>query len=116
MRNRATNAEVPLATYPQLQTPRVQDVGLFGRALGGLSCREYEAAAEAVPESFGLTKSSLSRRFVRASPKALQTLHERRHDDEEWLVLLLHAPTIRWSSRSTSPRRERSASLASCRP
>jgi len=89
VRNRATNAEVPLATYAQLQTPRAQDMGLFRRVLGGLSCRDYEAAAEAVPEAFGLTKSSVSRRFVRASAKALETLHERRHDDQDWLVLLL---------------------------
>ena len=88
-RNRATNTEVPLATYAHLQTPRGQDVGLFRRVLGGLSCRDYEAAAEAVPEAFGLKKSSVSRRFVRASAKALQTLHERRHDDHDWLVLLL---------------------------
>ncbi|MBD2347276.1 MULTISPECIES: IS256 family transposase [Cyanophyceae] len=89
VRNRATNTEVPLATYAQLQTPRGHDVGLFRRVLGGLSCRDYEAAAEAVPEAFGLAKSSVSRRFVRASAQALQTLHERRHDDAEWLVLLL---------------------------
>ncbi|XWV17328.1 MAG: IS256 family transposase [Gemmatimonas sp.] len=89
VRNRATNTEVPLATYAHLQTPRAQDIGLFRRVLGGLSCRDYEGAAEAVPEAFGLTTSSVSRRFVRASAKALQTLHERRHDDAEWLVLLL---------------------------
>ena len=35
-------------TYAQLQTPRAQDVGLFRRVLSGLSCRDYEAAAEAV--------------------------------------------------------------------
>lgn len=92
--NRATNTEVSLATYAQLQTPRGADVGLFRRVLGGLSCRDYEAAAEAVPEAFGLTKSSVSRRFVRASAKALQTLHERRHDDAEWLVLLLDGKSI----------------------
>ena len=89
VRNRATNTGVPSATYAQLQMPRAQDVGLFRRVLGGLSCRDDEAAAEAVPEAFGLAKSSVSRRFVRASAKALQTLHERRHDDEDWLVLLL---------------------------
>jgi transposase-like protein len=94
VRNRATNTEVPLATYAQLQTPRAQDVGLFRRVLGGLSCRDYAAAAEAVPEAFGLTKSSVSRRFVRASAKALQTLHERRHDDAEWLVLLLDGKSL----------------------
>ena len=81
--------EVPLATYAQLQTPRARDVGLFRRVLGGLSCREYEAAAEAVPEAFGLAKSSVSRRFIGASAHALRQFHERRHDDRDWLVLLL---------------------------
>ena len=57
--------------------------------LGGISSREYEGAAEAVPEAFGLTKSRVSRRFIRASATARQTLQERRHDDAEWLVLLL---------------------------
>jgi hypothetical protein len=39
------------------------DFALFGRVLGGLSAREYEAAAEPVPEAFGLARSSVSRRF-----------------------------------------------------
>jgi transposase-like protein len=94
VRNRATITEVSLATYAQFQTPRGADVGLFRGVLGGLSCRDYEVAAEAVPEAFGLTKSSVSRRFVRASAKALQRLHERRHDDAEWLVLLLDGKSI----------------------
>jgi transposase-like protein len=94
VRNRATNTEVPLATYAQLQTPRAQDVGLFRRLLGGLSCRDDEAVAEAMPEAFGLTKSSVSRRCVRASAKAPQPLHERRHDDAELLVLLLHGKSF----------------------
>ena len=89
VRNLAAGVEVPLATYAQLQTPRAQDAGLFARVLGGLSSREYHAAAEAIPEAFGLAKSSVSRRFVHASARALQQLQERRLDDQEWLVLLL---------------------------
>lgn len=89
VRDRATGHEVPLATYAQLQTPRAQDVGLFRRVLAGVSCREYELAAEAVPEAFGLAKSSVSRRFIRASATELRRLMERRHDDAEWLVLVL---------------------------
>jgi transposase-like protein len=72
-----------------LQHPRAHDVGLFRRVLGGLSCREYQAAAEAVPEAFGLARSSVSRRFLRASASELRRLQERRHDDAEWLVLVL---------------------------
>ena len=94
VRDRAAGTELPLATYATLQQPRGRDVGLFRRVLAGLSCREYEAAAEAVPEAFGLAKSSVSRRFIRASARALQQLHERRHDDAEWLVLLLDGKTF----------------------
>jgi putative transposase len=89
VRDRRQQCEVPLATYATLQTPRAQDVGLFRRVLGGLSCREYEAAAEAVPEAFGLARSSVSRRFIRASANELRRLQERRLDDAEWLVLVL---------------------------
>ncbi len=86
--------ELPLATYAQFQTPRAQDMGLFRRVLGGLSCREYEAAAEAVPEAFGLARSSVSRRFVRASARELRRLQERRLDTAEWLVLMLDGKTF----------------------
>jgi len=89
VRDRLAGHEVPLATYAQLQQPRAQDTGLFRRVLGGISCREYEAAAEAVPEAFGLARSSVSRRFVRASSGELRRLQERRLDDREWLVLVL---------------------------
>jgi transposase-like protein len=89
VRDRRAHHEVPLTTYAQFQAPRAHDVGLFRRVLGGLSCREYEAAAEAVPEAFGLTRSSVSRRFIRASAGELRRLAERRLDDAEWLVLVL---------------------------
>ena len=94
VRDRAAGQEVALATYQQFQTPRALDVGLFRRVLGGLSCREYEAAAEAVPAAFGLGRSSVSRRFIRASARALRSLLERRLDDREWLVLLLDGKTF----------------------
>lgn len=94
VRDRAQSRELPLSTYAQFQTPRAHDVGLFRRVLGGLSCREYEAAAEAVPEAFGLTKSSMSRRFIRASARELRRLQERRLDDRAWLVLVLDGKTF----------------------
>jgi transposase-like protein len=89
VRNRAAGHEVPLATYQTFQTPRSLDLGLFRRVLGGLSCRDYEAAAETVPEAFGLARSSVSRRFIKASARTLEALQARRLDDREWLVLFL---------------------------
>lgn len=94
VRDRRAQQEVPLVTYQQLQTPRAQDVGLYRRVLAGVSCREYEAAAEAVPEACGLSRSSVSRRFIRTSARALQRLQEQRLDDAEWLVLVLDGKTF----------------------
>ena len=59
VRDAQARHEVPLATYAALQTPRAQDVGLFRRVLGGLSCREYEAA-EAVPASMARRSPAIS--------------------------------------------------------
>ena len=94
VRDLQLKTELPLATYAQFQTPRGRDVGLFRKVLAGISTREYAAAAEAVPEAFGLAKSTVSRRFIRASAHALHQFHARRHDDREWLVLLLDGKTF----------------------
>lgn len=94
VRDRQQGHEVPLATYAALQTPRAQDTGLFRRVLSGISCREYQAAAEAVPAAFGLTKTSVSRRFIRASARELAQLQERSLADHDWLVLVLDGKTF----------------------
>jgi hypothetical protein len=54
VRNRQAGIEVPLQSYTRLQQPRAADEGVVRRILYGLSCRDYRAAAEAVPEAFGL--------------------------------------------------------------
>lgn len=64
------------------------------RILHGLSCRRYEECAEAVPEAFGLSGSTVSRRFIRASVKALKGLCERRLEGYEFLVLILDGKTF----------------------
>lgn len=94
VRDLALNREVPLETYEHFQIPRSLDAGLFRRVLGGLSCREYEAAAEAVPDAFGLSRSSVSRRFAKASARRLQSLLDRRLDDRQWLALVMDGKTF----------------------
>lgn len=94
VRDLRRNAEVPLATYQQLQLPRAADAGLFRKILLGLSCRDYEACAEAVPEAFGLSPSTVSRRFIRASATQLRTLQERRLDPYDVVALVLDGKTF----------------------
>ena len=78
VRDRVANRESPLTTYERLQVPRAADAGLFRKVRVGLTCRQYAAWAEAVPEAFGLSASSVSRRFIRASARHLQTFCEGR--------------------------------------
>ena len=47
-----------------------------------------------MPEAFGLAKSSVSRRFLRASARELQQRQERRLDDVTWLALVLDGKTF----------------------
>lgn len=75
--------------YTQLQQPRAADEGMLRRILCGLSCRDYRAAAEAVPEAFGLSRSSVSRRYIRATARKLATLQERRLGGYEVVALVL---------------------------
>jgi transposase-like protein len=94
VRDRLRNQEVALPTYARLQVPRTLDAGLLHKVLGGLSTREYERCAEAVPEAFGLSASTVSRRFKRASARKLQELLERRLERYDVVALLLDGKTF----------------------
>ncbi|NGZ12050.1 MAG: hypothetical protein CV088_22255 [Nitrospira sp. LK70] len=86
--------EVPLPTYQALGEPRAADAGLFRKVLHGLSCRRYEGCAEAVPDAFGLSASSVSRRFIRASAQALKAFSERRLEQDDVVGLVLDGKTF----------------------
>lgn len=94
VRDRLRNVEVPWPTYQALGEPRAADAGLFRNVRHGLSCRRYETCAEAVPEAFGLSASSVSQRFLRASAQPLRELSERRLGAEEFVVLFLDGKTF----------------------
>lgn len=95
VRDVAHNCEIPLTTYQQFGQPRTTEEQLFVRILRGLSCRHYRRAAQLVPQAFGLSKSSISRRFVRASEKKLKALLHRRLDSHEFVALVLDGKTLR---------------------
>ena len=71
VRNVGSDTEVPLRAYQALQTPRQIDEGLLLRLLKGIATRNYEACAETVPEAFGLSRSSVSRRYVKGTARKL---------------------------------------------
>jgi transposase-like protein len=89
VRDRHADREVRLAAYEQLQSPRGGDAQLLGRILRGIGCRNYEETASLVPEVFGLSASTVSRRFKRASAAKLQVLMERDLSGHDLVALFL---------------------------
>ncbi len=55
----------------------------------GISCRNYKACAESVPEAFGISASSVSRRFIKATAKKLKQFQERPLDDYGFVTLFI---------------------------
>ena len=89
LRDQAQNREIPLPTYQGLQQPHQADQGILLKLLRGLSCRSYAKCAQTIPAAFGLSRSSLSRRFIRASARKLQQLLDRRLDAYDFVALFL---------------------------
>ncbi len=89
VRNVASRTEVPLAVYQALQRPRNQDEGLLLRVLKGIATRDYEACAETVPAAFGLSGSSVSRRYVKGTARKLAEFQERSLEGYDLVALFL---------------------------
>ena len=89
VRDVAVDKEVCLSAYRALQRPREMDEGLLLRVIKGISCRDYRACAEAVPEAFGISASSVSRRFIKATAKKLKQFRERALDEDDFVALFI---------------------------
>ena len=88
-RVRSDQAEIPLRSYQGLHgTGEVNDA-LLRRVFYGISCRNYEAAASAIPGAIGLSSSSVSRAFVEASAAKLREFQERDLKGERYVALFL---------------------------
>lgn len=89
MRNKAHTLEVPLQTYQRLQDPYQGDEQLFKKLLNGLSTHRYRECAELAPQVFGISASSLSRRFKSATASKLRQLKERRLERYDFVALFV---------------------------
>lgn len=89
VRNSLKNEEVPLQTCQALKSPRKADDRLLRRILLGLSCRNYESCSEVIPETFGLSSSTVSRRFIQASSRKIKEIMERDLSAYDFVSLFL---------------------------
>ncbi len=77
VRDRQANVEIPLQALDAIGGSGDVNDALLLRVLRGVSCRDYETCAEAVPGAIGLSPSTVSRQFVHASAEKLKELQER---------------------------------------
>lgn len=94
LRNTQTNSEVPLESWQAVKGTGDVNETLLRRVLYGISCRNYEAASEAVPGAIGLSSSTVSREFVEASAKQLKAFQERDLSKQDFVVLMLDGKTF----------------------
>ena len=81
--------EIPLRSYEALSHGGEVNDLLLKRVLYGISCRNYEAAAEAIPGAIGLSSSTVSRGFVEASAAKLREFQERDLSSDDVVVVFL---------------------------
>lgn len=81
--------EAKLATYELLQRDDAMPAAALQRMVRGVSCRDYEGAIDVAREGFGVSKSSVSRSFVRASAAAVQQLAERTFHGTRFAAILI---------------------------
>lgn len=77
VRDVEANQEVPLEVYQRLQRPFDDDDGALRRLLHGLSAHKYHESSSLAAEAFGISPSSLSKKFKRGSAEKLNQLQTR---------------------------------------
>ena len=93
-RVRSERSEISLRSYGLLHDGGELDELLLRRVLYGISCRNYEAAAKAIPGAIGLSSSSVSRSFVQASAAKLRTFQERDLSEGDYVAVFLDGKTF----------------------
>ncbi len=66
-----------LQTYEDFQDPRIFDQAVFTEGIKKVSQRDYEKAVSKIANSFGFIKSSVSRKWIKATAKKIEDLQKR---------------------------------------
>ena len=91
---RVAGGEIPLRSYAALHGEGAVNDRLLTRVLYGISCRNYAAAAAAIPGAIGLSGSTVSRTFIQASAAKLHEFHERDLSNENVVAIVLDGKTF----------------------
>jgi transposase-like protein len=77
VRRKTRDREVSLATYERFQDPSLFDEKVFCEGLKKVSQRDYQKGLPKIASSFGVSKSSINRRWIKATAKKVDELLSR---------------------------------------
>jgi len=87
--NNRTGTFEPLQSYTDLKQLDEPTDQLVNGVLYGLSTRDYHRVVDHLAESFGLSKSSVSSRFIEATAEKLKEFTARRFDHMDFLAVFM---------------------------
>lgn len=93
-RVRNDKGEVTLATLAQLQEQDIFDSEIKERMIRGVSTRNYEPVIKTWSDKLSVSKSNVSRAFVRASKKDLDLINTRDLGEYEFIALMIDGVEI----------------------
>ena len=77
LRDSETGAEIVLPSYARFQDPELFQKSVFMEGMKKVSQRDYEKGLPKIAASFGVSKSSVSRRWINATSKKVEELLNR---------------------------------------
>jgi transposase-like protein len=77
VRDQESNREKTLYTYARFQDPSLFDENVFEQGLKRVSQRDYEKGLPKIAQSFGISKSTVSRRWIKVTEKQVEKLLHR---------------------------------------
>lgn len=83
------SGEIELSSYERLKRGEAMRDAVLESVTRGVSARDYAGVVTASCEGFGMTKSSVSRQFIKASVGKLKELCERRFDGIRFVVIFI---------------------------
>lgn len=88
-KGKGKGGEVEVPAYEAMQDDERLGSKILSVMMRGISTRNYQAILPEACESVGVSKSSVSRKFIEASEEEYQKLLERRFDDLDILVIYI---------------------------
>lgn len=77
VRSKSTGEEIVPETYERFQSPKLFEQSVFTEGMKHVSQRDFEKGLPKIAASFGVTKSSISRRWINATAKKFDELMNR---------------------------------------